>query len=117
MFTYDSKKGYKLAHDKLSATSRTLGEECPPCSRENQISDKVAFSNNPVRQSCCVQSEEKLSESIPCMQAYRLLSQFVTVLKSQIEVARKSLLQAAFKAPIHGVLYCIREVVCDLKLR
>ncbi len=55
--------------------------------------------------------------STPCIQAFRLLSQFVSVLKSQIKVARKSLLQAAFEAPIHGVLYCIREVICDLELR
>ena len=80
-----------------------------------QNNDRVASS---VTQACQLDLDNKEGgTSIPCVQAFRLISQLVNMLKCQIEVARKSLLQAAFDAPIHGLLYCIREVMCDMKMR
>ena len=82
---------------------------------EKERNDKVPSLTDQVQQLHLVDEEEETS--IPCLQAFRLLSQFVTILKSQIDVARINLLQAAFEAPIHGVLYCMREIICDLELR
>ena len=55
--------------------------------------------------------------SVPKGQNFVVLSHLLEVLQSQINVARKSLLKAASEAPIHGVLYCIREILCDFELR
>ncbi|CAB4001550.1 Hypothetical predicted protein, partial [Paramuricea clavata] len=89
-------------------------EECAQSDGGNKGNDEVASLTTQAYQLDLGDKERETS--IPCMQAFRLLSQFVELLKSQIEVARKSLLEAAFEAPIHGVLYCVREVICDLQL-
>ena len=81
----------------------------------NEDEDKVSSLTTQAHQLHLANEEGETC--IPCLQAFGLLSQFVTVLKSQIEVARTSLLRAAFEAPIHGVLYCVREIICDLELR
>ena len=97
----------------LATTSINSEEKC--VKRGTQNNDELASLVSQAYQ-LFLDNKEGVA-SVPCVQAFRLVSQLVGVLKFQIEVARKSLLQAAFDAPIHGVLFCIREVMCDLEMR
>lgn len=58
-----------------------------------------------------------IDQDIPHAQAYRLLFQLLLLLRSQVNIAIGNLLQAAIEAPMHGLLYCIRGVLCDFELR
>lgn len=106
---------FSSTSDQLCMSSARSEEESGRSDKENKSDDKVSSIISHTNQLTFREMEEETS--IPCTQAFRVLSQFVAVLKTQIKVARKSLLQAAFDAPIHGVLYCIREIICDLELR
>lgn len=107
-------ENWKSTGNQSSLTSVNSDVTCAQGDRGNE-SNKISWLITRAHQLYLVNEEGETS--IPCLQAFRLLSQFVTVLKSQIDVARTNLLQAAFEAPIHGVLYCMREIICDLELR
>lgn len=95
---------------------KTCEEKCIGSNYDrNDAGQTVESLTNQTSQLAFVDTQEVTQ--IPRVQTFRLLSQFVTVLKSQLKVAMRSLLQAAFDAPMHGVLYCMREVICDLELR
>ena len=81
-------------------------------SKENKHYDNVLSSGSED-----TVADEQADTRIPCEQTFRVLSQLVKRLQDQVDVARKSLLQAAFEAPIHGVLYCMRETICDFELK
>lgn len=105
---------YQRTNDPLLLTPTNSQRKCAHSNGDNKDSNEVSSIMLPVHKLDPV--DDKGEPPLPYAQAFRLLSQFVTVLKYQVEVARKSLLQAAFEAPIHGILYCIREVLCDLDL-
>ena len=100
--------------DKISHDS---ARKFPP---ENVILDKDSTPNSgnltPGISDDALVNDEK-ETSIPCEQSFRVLNQLVKILQAQIVVARKSLLHAAFEAPMHGVLYCMREIICDFDLK
>ena len=54
---------------------------------------------------------------VPCSQAFSALHSLLLVLRSHSEVAKESLAQASIHAPMHGVLYCIRQLLSHLKIR
>ncbi|XP_028408527.1 thyroid adenoma-associated protein homolog [Dendronephthya gigantea] len=105
---------YQRTSDPLLLTPAISQGSCAYSDGVNKSSDEESSMMPSAYQLNLVDNKEETT--LPYAQAFRLLSQFVMVLKYQVEVARKSLLRAAFEAPIHGLLYCIREVLCDLDL-
>ena len=109
-------ESYKSTSSQFCTPESVKSEEASPKSNEEDDSNEEVLSlTSETYELALVDNEEELA--IPSMQAFRVLTQFVTVLHCQLKVARKSLLQAAFDAPMHGVLFCIREILCDLELR
>ena len=100
----------------VDKTSHDAARKSPP---ENVKLDKESTNSGnltPRVSDDALVSEQK-EASIPCEQSFRVLTQLVKILQAQVVVARKSLLHAAFEAPIHGVLYCMREIICDFDLK
>jgi len=64
--------------------------------------------------------EEKTDEQAKAKtdeQVYRVLWFLLETLKTQRAVAEQSLTLAASQAPMHGTVYCIREILGHLQIR
>lgn len=57
------------------------------------------------------------SESVPCMQAFRVLNYLIALLRSHCLAASKNLYLTGVEAPMHSVIYCIRGILGYMSFR
>ena len=71
---------------------------------------------NPVSEVSSLLAEIDLN-AIPCNRAFSVLRSLVLVLMTHSAVAKESLTQASLYAPMHGVLFCIRQLLSHIVSR
>ncbi|XP_068682323.1 tRNA (32-2'-O)-methyltransferase regulator THADA-like isoform X3 [Montipora foliosa] len=64
-----------------------------------------------------VDEHKELLESVPCVQAFRVLVYLTDLLKSHYSVASRNLSLIGIQAPMHGVLFCLRSIIGSTSLR
>ena len=64
-----------------------------------------------------VDEHKELLESVPCVQAFRVLVYLTDLLKSHYSVASRNLSLIGIQAPMHGVLFCLRSIIGCTSLR